>query len=290
MAIARNGEITLWYDDSGAPDAPAVVIVPGTGRQATDSDLLRVALVSAGFRVLQMDNRDAGLSTPLTGMPANLPALFAAANGGPPAQPAYDARDMMRDILAVMDAAGVARAHLIGRSVGAMAAQSAAIDATARVASLVLVMSAARGVAELVTAERMASLEAEVMLDADGFAARQLAVARVNAMPQDVEPERIEAEARAAFARGVHPGGTARHYAVALALPDLRPQLSRLAVPTLVIHGAHDRVIPPAFGREIAGAVPGAGYLELLDMAHDGSPRVQQLWVQPILRHLGLAS
>lgn len=286
MPFARNGTIALWYEDDGPPAAPVVVLVPGTGRQATDSDRIGDALVTAGYRVLRMDNRDVGPSTALADTPANLPALFAAATGGPSAVPAYDAFDMARDILAVMDAASVPRAHIVGRSVGGMAAQCAAIAAPERIASLVLVMTAARSVAELVTAERMAKLEDETIADADAFAARQVMAARANGLPQDFDAARIEAEARTAFVRGVHAGGTARHYGVALSLPDLQPALAALTIPALVIHGAQDAVVPPAFGREIAAAIPGARYIEQSDMGHDSPPRVQDSWIAPLLEHL----
>ncbi|MFT4284488.1 MAG: alpha/beta fold hydrolase, partial [Protaetiibacter sp.] len=125
MPHARADGVEIFYDSTGPADADPLVLLAGTGAQLISwrAELVEL-LVAEGFRVIRIDNRDVGLSTKFGG-PRDL-------DGG------YELRDLGDDVLRVLDAEGVRRAHLVGHSMGGMIAQVVAIEHPDRVASLSL--------------------------------------------------------------------------------------------------------------------------------------------------------
>src|ERR1700743_1286963 len=105
---ARNGDIEIAYECSGAADSVPLVLIPGSGMQMVmwPADLC-AALAARGFRVARMDHRDFGLSTRLTRYD-DRPWYRR--------ERAYGLRDMADDVIAVVDALGPGRAHLMGAS------------------------------------------------------------------------------------------------------------------------------------------------------------------------------
>lgn len=286
MPEATNGSIRLHYGWL-APKGVPVILLAGAGRPSTDFDVLFCdPLIARGFRPLRIDSRDTGRSTAMTGVSANLHAVRDAALGLDGGPPPYRVADMVDDVIAVMAHAGIDRAHLVGRSLGALVAQQLAIIAPERVASLNLVMAMSRSMADHISDAALDRLEHERIDGEEDYVGRQRAVAAANALEQDRDDSRIVAEARIAWARGIHPGGTARHFAASLALPDLRPALRQLEIPTLILHGRADRMIPLDRARETAAAIPGAVLDVIEDMAHDGPPRLRALWGERIAGHL----
>jgi pimeloyl-ACP methyl ester carboxylesterase len=79
----------------------------------------------------------------------------------------------------------------------------------------------------------------------------------------------LERRAAAKYDRGYRPQGTLRQYAAIIASPDRTPALRELSVPTAVIHGADDPLIPVDGGEATAAAVPGAELLVIPGMGHD---------------------
>lgn len=287
MGFASNGQARLYFETFGPDNAPAVLLCGGTGRQLTDYDAeFCDALVAAGYRAIRFDSRDVGLSSSFAQYPANLAAVYRAALGDGTACPVYGLSDMAGDALAVLVAAGAERAHLVGRSLGGAVAQQVAITAPERVASLTLIMTNSRSIVADIAPATIERVAGEVLVDGEDYVARQLRAAGANALSCDFDEARITAEAGLAWQRGVYPGAIARHFAVAISMPDLRAGLSRLAVPTVVIHGAQDRTIPLAYAQETAAAIPGARLVVIDDMGHDGSPRVRRLWLPTILETL----
>src|SRR5690349_645192 len=113
---ARNGDIEIAYETFGPADGRPLILINGSGMQMVmwPEDLC-TALVDRGFFVVRMDNRDSGLSTRLTWHDGKR-------------RRAYEIRDMADDVLAVADAIGARRVHLVGGSLGASIAQVAAIQ------------------------------------------------------------------------------------------------------------------------------------------------------------------
>ncbi len=291
MAFATNGEIRISYERMTAGDGPAVILLAGAGRPSTDFDYHFCApLFAAGFVPIRIDSRDTGRSTALIDAVPDLLAIKAAALGEGNGRPPYDIADMARDVLAVMEAEAIGSAHFVGRSIGGLVAQQIAILNPDRVLSLSLVMAMSRSMADVIPDAALDRLMAEHIADEDAYVARQLGVAQANGMAQDFDAARVAVEARIAWHRGIHRGGTARHFAASLAVDDLRPLLASLRVPTLILHGRHDKVIPLARAIETAEAIPGAVIEVDETMGHDGPPRLRQAWGARIAAHLAGAA
>ena len=138
-----NTGIEIFYEDRGSPDAEVILLVMGLGAQMVLwPDELVAALVGDGFRVIRYDNRDIGLSSHLDaqGEP-NLLWQFVKSRLGLRLRSAYALQDMAQDALGILDALGVARAHVVGVSMGGMVSQRIAATVPERVLSLTSVMS-----------------------------------------------------------------------------------------------------------------------------------------------------
>ena len=287
MPYATNDTVRIHYEPMASGNFPAVILLAGAGRPSTDYDALFCApLIDAGFRPVRIDSRDTGRSDALVDTAPTLHAVKAAALGRGTASPPYRITDMARDVLAVMADAGIDRAHFVGRSIGGLVAQQLAILHPDRVRSLSLVMAMSRSMAEAIPDAVLDRLEAEYIPDEAAYVERQLGVARANGMEGDFDPERIADEASIAWQHGIHRGGTARHFAASLAAPDLRAALGAVRIPTLILHGRHDKVIPLARAEETAAAIPGATLEVDETMGHDGPPRLRAAWGQRIAAHL----
>jgi pimeloyl-ACP methyl ester carboxylesterase len=164
MGYAQNGETRLYYETFGDPGAPAVLLLNGAGRQCVDfAEGFCLQIAEGGFRVIRYDSRDTGKSTAFPERPARLLEVYAAVQDGRQPPVAYGLEDMAKDALAVLEAAGESRAHLLGRSIGGMAAQLIAVTAPEHVLSLTLIMANSRSVAGAFSEERLRALEAEVV-------------------------------------------------------------------------------------------------------------------------------
>src|ERR1700733_10117667 len=123
MSTARNGDVEIYYEEFGDPNAPTLLLVNGLGSQCLNYNVEWCQLFSdEGFHVVRFDNRDVGLSTKLDGTK-------------------YALRDMADDAVAVLDAMGVERAHVMGCSMGGMIVQRLALDHADRVLTMTSVMS-----------------------------------------------------------------------------------------------------------------------------------------------------
>ena len=143
MPQVRANGIDIEYESFGRDGDPAVLLVMGFATQLVAwPESLCNGLAGKGFRVIRFDNRDIGKSTHLAQLGApDLPAMIAAREaGGWPAAP-YSLDDMAADAACLLDALGIARAHVVGASMGGMIAQLVAINHLAKTKSLVSIMS-----------------------------------------------------------------------------------------------------------------------------------------------------
>lgn len=268
-----NG-ISITYEDKGPKDAPAILLVMGLGGQLTLwPDEFVDALVAHGFRVVRYDNRDVGLSTRFdaAGVP-NLKWMFVKAALKLPVRSAYTLADMAADGMALLDHLGIARAHVVGASMGGMIAQHIAARYPDRILSLTSVMSTtgnprlprAQKEAMRVLANRPMSGDKEALI------AYSVNAARVIGSPgYPAAEERLQRRVRSDFERGWYPQGVARQMAAIVADGDRRSMLKDVKAPTLVIHGEADPLVPIAGGRDTAETIPGARLLTIPGMGHD---------------------
>src|SRR5579863_4724622 len=136
-STAANG-ITIEYETEGDPAAPPLLLIMGLGAQLTAWDDRFVTKVAdRGFWVIRYDNRDVGLSTWFD--EAGTPDLGALLTGTATAPYLLD--DMAADAAGLLDALGIASAHIVGISMGGMIAQAFAIAYPERTRTLVSVMA-----------------------------------------------------------------------------------------------------------------------------------------------------
>lgn len=272
QAIA-NG-ISITFEDKGPRDAPVVLLVMGLGGQLTLwPDEFVAALNDRGFRTIRYDNRDVGLSTRFdtAGVP-NLKWMFVKAALRLPVRSAYTLADMAADGIALLDHLGIARAHVVGVSMGGMISQHIAARYPNRVLSLTSVMSTT-GNPSLPRAQKAAMqvLAGRPMSgDPEDLIAYSIRAARVIGSPgYPAEELRLQRRVRHDFERGWYPQGVARQMAAIVADGDRRSMLKSITAPTLVIHGEDDPLVPLAGGRDTAANIAGARLLTIPGMGHD---------------------
>ena len=274
MPKANNDGVELEWDERGNPGDPAVLLIMGLGGQMTRwSEDFMAALVAHGFRTIRFDNRDVGLSHKFdaAGLP-DLPAIGAAMMTGGKPDTAYTLEHMAADAVAVLDAAGVDRAHVVGASMGGMIAQLVATEHPGRVLTLTSIMSSTGNPAlPRATAEANAVLMTRPTgTDMESLIAHGVKSAKVIGSPGYPTDDAILAERlRADAARMHYPPGFARQMAAIMANGDRRARLQQLKVPTLVIHGTDDPLVPVDGGRDTAASIPGARLEEIPGMGHD---------------------
>jgi pimeloyl-ACP methyl ester carboxylesterase len=272
MTRIHANDIDLEYDEFGDRSAPPLLLIMGLGAQMIwwDERFCR-RLAGRGYRVVRFDNRDIGLSTKLDGAcPDPGPLLLQAMSGGKVAPP-YTLHDMAADAVGLLDALGIADAHVVGASMGGMIAQRMAIEFPERVRSLTSIMSTTGNpglppsdpkVMSLLTSPRptdpAAAIEFGVgvwrALHGPGFAFDETRVR-----------ELVIESAR----RSTHLLGQPRQLLAILADGDRREALRRLRVPALVIHGDADPLVSYAAGKDTAENIPGARLLTIEGMGHD---------------------
>ncbi len=270
--MAKSNGIELCYDIFGVPDAEPMVLIMGLGAQMVfwEDDFCR-DLAGRGFRVIRFDNRDIGLSTKMSGGKPITPIEFLKLRiFKVPPQSSYKLWDMAADVIGLMDALEIAKAHIVGLSMGGAIAQEIAINYPERVLSLTSIM-ATTGNPKLPnpTKEAMAMLFAPAPKTKDEYIARFASnwkILRGASFPQDEAKDRERAEKT--FARGLNPAGVGRQFRAILASGDRSPRLTRIKAPTLVIHGTIDPLVKPDHGKSVAAHVPGAKLLLVEGMGH----------------------
>jgi pimeloyl-ACP methyl ester carboxylesterase len=269
--VGANG-IELTYDTFGDAAAPPMVLIMGLASQmiAWDEGFC-AALAERGFRVIRFDNRDVGLSTRLDhlGMP-NVAQLLMAHMAGQPTRAAYTLSDMARDVVGLLDALGIDAAHVVGASMGGAIAQTLAIEHPRRMLSLCSIM-ATSGDPSLPppTPEALQLLMTPTPTDEDGYCRRYLKVMKVLRGPGfPLDEARDKERASQNFRRGIYPPGVARQMVAILASGSRKSALAHVRVPTLVIHGDADPLVPVECGIDVADTVPGAQRLIIEGMGH----------------------
>jgi pimeloyl-ACP methyl ester carboxylesterase len=264
---AANG-IEIEYETFGKVGVPAVLLVMGLGAQMISwNDEFCELLAGRGFHVVRFDNRDCGLST---WMDEAGPADIAGALSGE-AVPAYALDDMAADAVGLLDALGIEAAHVVGASMGGFIAQLIAINHPERVLTLTSIMSGpAHHESVSPTPEATAVLFVPPAATREDRITQEMWIRKVLMGPADRFDEGAErARAERAIDRAYHPAGTGRQLAAVLSSQPRLQRLREVRVPTLVIHGLADILIPVENGRAVAAAVPGSRLVEIGGMGHD---------------------
>jgi pimeloyl-ACP methyl ester carboxylesterase len=275
MAKAQSGAVAIEYETFGERSNEAVLLINGLGSQMTRwPEAFCALLVDKGLFVIRFDNRDVGLSTWL-------------GEGDK-----YSVADMAADAAAVLDAVGKPAAHIVGISMGGMIAQEFAATHPERTLSLTSIMSNT-GNPDLPqpTAAAMDSLNARPANPSDAnFIEDTVKRALVIGSPAYPWPDgALAARARAEADRAFNPPGVARQMAAIRASGDRRAKLATISIPTMVLHGADDPLVPVAGGRDTAANIRGAELRIIPGMGHDLPPALYATFVETIERALARA-
>jgi proline iminopeptidase len=288
--VAVNG-IQLCYDVQGDPKGEPLLLIAGLGLQLISwPEEFCHTLVRQGYRVIRFDNRDSGLSTKLRqfGRP-NLPLAFFQSMFRMPFLNGYTLDDMARDAIGLLDALGIDKAHIVGASMGGMIAQIIAGRYPGRALTLTSIMSTSgRPGLPGPTFAAGSALFARPKdpRDFNSVVDHFVHLFRVIGSPKYPTPESLLRERIAASVRrNVTMSGTMRQMAAVAASGDRVALLRTLRLPTLVIHGTADPLVPIAGGRDVANLVPGAALHEVDGMGHDLPPALERPLADLIAAH-----
>ena len=241
----------LAYEISGG--GPAVLMIQGIG-VVGNGWRPQVDGLGARYELLTFDNRGIGASE---------------LRGG-----ALDISTLAADALAVADAAGAARFHLVGHSMGGVIAQAVALAAPERVKSLALLCTFAHGrqAARFTPALMLTMLRMRLGTRPMRREAFLSLVLPPSALAQLTPAERARQAAKLHLLFGhdlAEQPPIVMKQLRATARYDAYSRLAELGrIPTLVVAGRHDRIARPQYGRALAAAIPGARYVEIEDGGH----------------------
>lgn len=272
--VESNG-LTFCVEERGDPQGPPLLLIMGLGAQMTlwpEPMLERYA--REGFRVIRYDNRDIGLSSevaaPLGGHPVSAMAGFKL---GLKLSAPYTLHDHVRDAVGLLDALGIASAHVEGVSMGGMIGQVLAASYPQRVRSLTLIMTSNNS-------PRLPMPKPGVVWwlqgggikghDEEAAVARSLGLwKRIQspAYPRDLSE--TETWIRADYLRSYRPRGILRQMRGILATGDISAYSRRIRVPTLILHGTGDPLIRPQAARRLNRLIPKSRLSWLRGMGHD---------------------
>ena len=293
MPDVKNDGFNIHYETLGPENGRPLILVAGSGEQIGSvefPDEQCDVFANYGFRVIRMDNRDAGLSTPMRDLP-DIDIHAALARGAVLESVPYTRMDMADDIVTVLDDLEIQRAHLIGASMGGFLVRWAAVRYPDRVSSLTVVMSGAgagpeedgpqweRAVLErlLVLAERH---ERETAIERNVELWRWIWGAHYP-FEEDFVRERVTY----AHDRAYRPEGFARQALSSVHSPGLWTAQTDIMCPNLVLHGESDPCFSIDHGRAIQSRIkdaelwcdPGMGHIMHREQWQDLADRVHTL-------------
>jgi len=270
-----NG-IELCVETFGSPDDPALLLLGGASASMDwwQSEFCE-RLADGGRFVIRYDPRDTGEST-----------------SAPAGAPDYTADDMMADIVALLDALELERAHIVGVSMGGGMAQWLALEHPGRVATLTLISTSPGPEDDLPPmADRLQKLFSDPppppdWSDRDAATDYIVEEHRPYAGSLGFDEDVVRAIATTVVGRARDLAAAGNHWQLEGSGGPLRPRLGSIAVPTLVIHGTDDPMFPLGHGEALAREIPGARLVTIEGMGHEYPPRA--VWDQVItelLRH-----
>ena len=267
----------LYYETCGPPDGVPLFLVAGSGEQIGSVEFPNEQcslFVEHGFRVIRMDNRDAGLSVPITRLP-DINMREALAQGSAFSPVPYNRMEMADDIVAVLDDIGIRSAHLVGASMGGFLVRWVAVRHPERVASLTIVMSGAGAAAGEDGPQFEMSVVKRLLILTERHE-------RTKAIERNIELWRwlwgdkypfeedfVRTRVGYAYDRSYRPEGFARQSLSSIRSPGLWEAQKGISCPTLVVHGESDPCFNVEHALAIAGSITGA-----------------KLWIDPRMGHI----
>lgn len=277
MPQIKTARLTMWYESHAASPAveerAPIVLIAGFSMQGIHwPDELLEALTARGHRVIVFDNRDIGLTERCTGTRALSPIPLVVRRLAGRAMPVpYTLDAMADDTVALMDALAIDRAHIVGMSMGGMIAQLVALRHPSRVLSLCSWSSMTGAITELMISPRMipAMLRSPSPDPQQRLKESEAFWVALGTRTYPMDPARIRALVLESAERAPDIRGIPRQFNAMLASPSRRERLKTLQVPTLIIHGTVDPLVPFRGGKAAARLIPGARFYAIDDYGHN---------------------
>jgi 3-oxoadipate enol-lactonase len=248
MPIIKANGIELFYEVHGS--GKPLLLISGLGYSLWQWHRM-VPFLAEQFQVITFDNRGVGQSTKPTGP--------------------YTAQMLAADAADLLDALGVDQAIVMGHSMGGFIAQAMALDFSQKVEALILCSTNFGGPRHVpVTAEAMKVLT-DVSSDPLTRFRNGLSVSTAPGWA-DSNPEMIQKWVEWRIANPIEPEAYQAQLAIGLSLlPEaaaFENRLSRLNLPTLILFGVHDKVVPPENAALLAEKIAGSQIVIFPDAGH----------------------
>ena len=263
MLKTNNGDVEIAYRVLGEPSAEPIIIIMGlSASHRVWNPMLISGLVNGGYRVVLLDNRDVGESSRMTKKGELwLGWQLLKYRLGFEVESPYTLNDMAGDAVAVLDALGIERAHVVGASMGGMIGQIIAYDYPQRTQSLVSIMSTT-------WAEH---------LPPPGQAQEE-GISNMNDSSQE--------QAANLEQLGFYPRALPNQVTAILSAGDRTQHVANIIAPTLVLHGADDKLLTVEHGQHTAAVIKNARLKIYQDMGHNLPDEIIPAMVKDMLEHM----
>ena len=293
---AYNEDTKIFYVDYGPADASPILLVQGLGGQLTfwPPELVKM-LQNNGFRPIVYDNRDVGLSQSFEeyGRPNFLWNYFKWYTGLP-MQSVYSLSDMAGDGIAILDKLQIEKSHILGISMGGMISQRMVYNHQNRFISYIQVASMAK-VPDHTTLPRNElrkiiedrSYKDQSIEERVDKSIRLFEI--LSSEGASIDREKFSEEVVKNIERSPNETGFSRHLQAILADKDRYELIREIEVPTLVIHGKIDPLIPFDEGKKSAEMIPNSTFLAVEKMSHLLDPPIIDIIEEPLVDYMRLA-
>lgn len=284
----KVGKLLFEYKEFGKKEDPAIIMIVGLGEQLIHwhPDLCQ-GLANEGFRVIIFDNRDVGLSSKFEGKkPPSLRWIqFFKKYLGYSLKTPYTISDMADDVIGIMDALKIPKAHIIGSSMGGLIAQVLAIVYPNRIYSLVTIFPTTSNPALKPADSEIIKIINSKPDNLEEVAAYKTALFELLSGPNYPLDAWQKQEIAESVKRSYYPEGVDRQLAALVAEPATSPRLRSVKLPILVIHGDQDRLVPIEHGFNIAENAPNSKMIVMKGMGHVIPPVLISEFVNQIANH-----
>ncbi len=285
----KANNIEIVYDTFGESSAPPLLLIMGLSSQMIFWDeAFCQELARRGYWVIRFDNRDVGLSTKFdeAGVP-DLMQLMMKVQQGEAVEAPYTLLDMAADAIGLLDALEIDTAHIVGASMGGMIAQTIAINYPERIRTLTSIMSSTNH-PDLPQPEpdAISILITPPPSDREEYVEYSVKTWELLNGPKfPLDEKLIRERSVLAYDRCYNPAGSGRQLAAILASGNRREELKKVNVPSLIIHGDADPLVPLDGGKDTANSIPGAELLIIEGMGHNIPAEVAPKIIDAITRH-----
>ena len=312
QGIAEVNDISIWWEDFGDPSNPSVLLIMGANANCMQWPVEFInPLVANGFHVIRFDNRDVGKSTwfykegfiskiarllPLS-ISKNLinyvfnivsddEGNFTGAEQSSNAK--YDLNDMAKDAISLMDFLNIDKAHIVGASMGGMITQVIGLDHPERALSLTPIMSSpGMGDPDLsvMTPSLVEGIKESFLLNIQGK--YEDGVVRIyqeltgSRFPFNEQKFREKMKPSMEHGHNPHSG----HGDAVGASPSRRSRLKEINIPTLVIHGTEDAILPLDHGQAIADGIQNAEMMIMEGVGHELPEELNDEVISRLVEH-----